>query len=173
MVYLAMKKNWLLRATMAAVGLLVGCVSTPPGAEHGPQGTIAYEVLVEASSPGARIFANGADIGITPLHLKIFAKKDGRFHDFGAPYYAVQALPITTNQFPQARYFLAASAAAHVDHVPKQIYFDMTHPASPPAAPGSVYVYPGYPPPGYYGPPLYYGPGVRYYYGPGYYYRYW
>ena len=27
---------------------------------------------------GARIFASGADIGITPLHLKIFAKKEGK-----------------------------------------------------------------------------------------------
>lgn len=167
-----MKTSWFLGASLAAAGLLTGCVSTPPGAEHGPQGTIAYDVLVEASAPGARIYANGADVGNTPLHLKIFAKKDGRFHDFGAPYYVVHALPITTNQFPQARYFLAANGAARVDHVPQQIYFDMTRPAPAPAAPGPIYVYPGYPPP-YYGPPGYYGPGVRYYYPPGYYYRYW
>ena len=167
-----MKKSWFFWLIAAAAGLLVGCVSTPPGAEHGPQGTIAYDVLVEASPPGARIFANGADIGNAPVHLKIFAKKDGRFHDFGAPYYVVQAVPVTTNQFPQARYFLAASAAAHVDHVPKQIYFDMSHPTYPPATPGGVYFYPGYPPPPvYYGPPPYYPPGVRSYY-PGYY-RYW
>jgi hypothetical protein len=168
-----MKKNWILWTIGAAAALMMGCVPTPPGTEHGPQGTIAYEVWVEASEPGARIFANGADIGNTPVRVKIFAKKDGRFHDFGAPYYVVAALPIRTNQFPQARYFLAANGAAHVDHVPKQIFFDMTRPASPPAAPGGVYVYPGYPPPVYYGPPMYYGPGVRYYYPPGYYYRYW
>jgi len=167
-----MKTIWLCGVS-AVAGLMVGCVSVPPGVEHGPQGTIAYDVLVEASPPGARIFANGADVGNTPVHLKIFAKKDGRFHDFGAPYYVVQALPITTNQFPQARYFLAASAAAHVDHVPKEINFDMSRPAQAPAAPAPGFVYPGYPPPIYYGPPPgYYGFGVRYYYPPGYY-RHW
>jgi hypothetical protein len=172
-IILLMKTTWLLGPTTVAVGLMVGCVSEPPGAEHGPQGTIAYDVLVEASPPGARIFANGADIGNTPVHLKIFAKKDGRFHDFGAPYYVVQALPLATNQFAQARYFLAANGASRVDHVPQRIDFDMSRPPPPPVRPTRIYVYPGYPPPPlYYGPPVYYGPGVRFYYGPGYY-RYW
>src|SRR5947207_13636224 len=169
-----MKSVCFFASAAVALGLLAGCVSEPPGAGHGPQGTIAYNVLVEASPPGARIFANGADIGNTPVQLKIFAKKDGRFHDFGAPYYVVQAMPLTTNQFAQARFFLAAREASRVDHVPSQIYFDMNQPSPPPPTPHRVYAYPGYPPPGYYGPPMYYGPpGYFGPYGPVYYYRRW
>src|SRR5207253_1714279 len=80
------------RALIYAAGLLIaiflaGCQTIPPGAERGPHGTIAYDVLVEASAPGARIQANGQDVGATPVHLKIFGDPDGTFHDVGyAPY---------------------------------------------------------------------------------------
>ena len=69
--------------SLAIVGLLAGCETIPPGVERGPHGTIAYDVLVEVSAPGARIEANGQDVGNTPLHLKIFGDSDGTFHDFG------------------------------------------------------------------------------------------
>src|SRR6267378_1336761 len=86
--------------------LLVGCgTPIPPGAERGPDGTMAYDVLVEASPPGARIEANGQNLGNTPVHLKIFGDPDGTFHDFGSYYYVIRALPLTTNQFPQVRMF--------------------------------------------------------------------
>lgn len=149
---------------------LVGCVSEPPGVEHGPHGTIAYDVSVEASPPGARIIANGADIGNTPVHLKIFGDKDGTFHDFGSYYYVVQALPLATNQFAQVRYFGTGRNFSHEDKIPQQIPFDMNQPPPPyPAYPPPGYAYPAYPPPYYYGPPAYYGPAFRFYFGPGYY----
>ncbi|EEF59037.1 hypothetical protein [Pedosphaera parvula] len=161
---------------ITAVVFLVGCQSIPPGAERGPDGTMAYDVLVDASAPGARIRANGTDLGNTPVHLKIFGDPDGTFHDFGSYYYVVEALPLTTNQFPQSRYFRTGHLMSPEDHIPQQIYFDMNqntpvygypNPAPP--------VYYGAPPPTYYvPPPYYYGPGVGVYIGPSYrYHRHW
>jgi len=153
-------------------GLLAGCESVPPGVERGPHGTIAYDVLVDASPPGAQIVANGANIGHTPIHLKIFGDKDGTFHDFGSYYYIVQALPLATNQFAQVRYFGTGRWFSREDHIPQRIDFDMNQPPPPyPAYPAPGYEYP-YPPPAYYGPPVYYGPAFRFYFGPGYH-RHW
>ena len=167
-------KTTLILAASAAV-CLTGCESVPPGVERGPHGTIAHDVLIEASEPGARIEANGESVGNTPIHLKIFGDKDGTFHDFGAYYYVVQALPLTTNQFTQIRFFGTGRHWGPEDRVPQRIYFDMNQktPAyAPPGPPG--YPYPLYGPPAYYGPPPYYWPGVRFYYGPRvYHHRHW
>lgn len=169
-----MKTTLILAAS--AVVCLTGCESVPPGVESGPHGTIAYDVLIEASEPGARIEANGESLGNTPLHLKIFGDKDGTFHDFGSYYYVVQALPLTTNQFAQVRFFGTGRHWGPEERVPQRIYFDMnqrTPEYPPPGPPG--YLYPPYGPPVYYGPPpYYYGPGVRLYFGPRtYYHRHW
>ena len=164
-------------ASTGVAMLLAGCETTPPGAERGPQGTIAYDVLIEASPPGARIEANGQIVGSTPLHLKIYGNKDGTFHNFGAPYYAIQALPVVTNQFAQTRVFRTGHHDRPEDYIPNHLYFDMNQ--NPPqyvVPPG--YPYPAYGPPvyyypPYYYPPYYYGPGFRFYFGPGYYRRRW
>ena len=156
----------------AAVVFLAGCETIPPGAERGPHGTMAYDVLVEASEPGARIEANGENIGNAPLHLKIFGDTDGTFHDFGSYFYIVRAFPLTTNQYVQTRVFRTGRGFTPEDQIPKRIYFDMNQPA-PTYGPleGPVYGYPPYyyGPPGYfYGPPYYYyGPGARFYFRPG------
>src|ERR1051325_2175280 len=92
-------------ASLVAAVYLAGCETIPPGAERGPHGTMAYDILVDASAPGARIEANGQDAGNTPVHLKIFGDPDGTFHDFGFPYYVIRALPLATNQFEQVRFF--------------------------------------------------------------------
>jgi hypothetical protein len=155
-----------------AVALLAGCgTPIPPGAERGPDGTMAYDVLVEASPPGARIEANGQNLGNTPVHLKIFGDPDGTFHDFGSYYYVVQAFPLATNQFVQTRWFRTGHMLTPEDRIPQRIYFDMNQPP-PPYAPYGAPVY-GYPPPVYYGPPVYYygppyyfGPEFRFYVGP-------
>lgn len=150
-------------ATIAAAVLLVGCQTAPlpAGVERGPHGTIAYDVLVDASPPGARIEANGEIMGNTPIHLKIFGDPDGTFHDFGDYYFTIRALPITTNQFGQTRVFRTGHLLTPEDRIPKEIYFDMNQPTP-------TYAYPPeyVPPPVYYGPPVYY-PGP-YYYGPAY-----
>src|SRR6266853_6677695 len=86
----------------ASAAFLTGCQTPlPAGVERGPDGTIAYDVLIEASEPGARIEANGQNIGNTPVHLKIFGDRDGTFHAFGSYEYIVQAFPLATNQFVQ------------------------------------------------------------------------
>ena len=167
-----MKMKWTLAAGFTAALVLAGCQSLPPGAEPGPHGTMAYDVLVEASAPGARIEVNGQDMGDAPLHIKIFGDPDGTFHDFGSYYYVVKAQPVTTNQFPQTRLFRTGHMFAGEDRIPSRIYFDMNRPEPEPLP------YYNYPPPGYYygpdyyyGPP-YYGPSVRFYFGPGYH-RHW
>ncbi len=169
-----MNKPLICAVGLVAAVFLAGCDTIPPGAERGPHGTMAYDVLVDASAPGARIEANGASIGNTPVHLKIFGDPDGTFHDFGSPYYVVRALPLTTNQFEQIRFFGTGHwLGPPEDHVPKEIYFNMNQPApvQPPYGP-PVYGYPYYGPPVYYGPP-YWGPEFRFYIRPPYRHRRW
>src|SRR5436190_11292495 len=144
-----MKKALLLACSVTAIGVFSGCETIPPGAERGPHGTMAYFVPVEASEPGVKIVANGEEVGVTPLTLKIFGDPDGTFHDFGSPEYVVQAFPLHTNQFVQTQVFRTGHMFAGEDYIPKRIYFDMNQP--PPS-------YGSYPPPGYpYPPPYYYG----------------
>ena len=83
-----MKTQLILSGGLAAIGLLSGCETIPPGAERGPDHTMAYNVPVEASEPGVRIEANGEFVGTTPLTLKIFGDPDGTFHDFGSYEYS-------------------------------------------------------------------------------------
>jgi len=167
-----MKTKWTLAASFAAALVLVGCQSIPPGAERGPHNTMAYDVLVEASPPGARIEVNGEDVGEAPVHIKIFGDPDGTFHDFGSYYYVIKAMPVTTNQFAQMRLFRTGKMLTPEDHIPAKIYFDMNQPS--PYPPNYV---PSYPPPAYYYGPSYYdpyyGPSFRFYYGPRYYHRRW
>src|SRR6185436_17765077 len=171
-----MKSILTLATALAVAALLMGCETVPPGVERGPHGTIAYDVLVEASEPGARIEASGELIGNTPVHLKIFGDKDGTFHDFGSYYYVIRAYPVATNQFPQVRVFRTGRGFTPEDQVPKHIYFDMNQRA-PEYVPVGEPPYPGYygpPPPYYYGPPAYYyGPSFRFRYGPSYHHRRW
>jgi|ERR1051326_484798 hypothetical protein len=153
-----MKTKYLLFAGCAAfIGLLTGCQTVPPGVERGPHGTIAYDVVVEASDPGARIEANGEYVGNTPVHLKIFGDRDGTFHDFGAYQYVIQAFPLATNQYAQVRAYGTGRGWTESDKIPQRVYFDMNQKAPPPVASA--------PPPRYYPYPYYYGP-YPYYYGP-------
>ena len=145
--------------TAAAAAFLTGCETPiPAGVERGPDGTIAYDVLIEASEPGARIEANGQNIGNTPVHLKIFGDKDGTFHDFGSYEYIIQAFPLATNQFVQTRVFRTGRMFTPEDHIPTRIFFDMNQPPQPYPAYNPGYYYG--PPPIYYGPPVYFGPRV-------------
>ncbi|HZV33422.1 MAG TPA: hypothetical protein VFB72_02510 [Verrucomicrobiae bacterium] len=172
-----MKRLYWLLGALGGLLLVSGCETpTPPGVERGPDNTIAYDVLVQATPPGAAIRANGQEIGTTPVHLKIFGDRDGTFHDFGSSYYVVEALPVATNQYPQVRYFGTGHLFGPEDRIPQSIYFDMNQPPQqqPPVAyPGGpapgpyVYPYPVYP------YPYPYWGGPRIYIGPGYGYRHW
>src|SRR6266571_345943 len=140
-----MKTRLTVAAGLAILGLLTGCDTIPPGAERGPHGTMAYNVLIEASEPGVRIEANRQFIGTTPVTLKIFGDPDGTFHDFGSYYYIIQAFPLRTNQFLQTAVFRTGRWFTPEDRIPRKIYFDMNQP--PPAYPAP------YGSPEYYGPP--------------------
>jgi len=164
------KGNWTIGGLIAAVLTVTGCQTVPPpeaGVERGPHGTIAYDVLVEASAPGARIEADGQIIGDAPVHLKIFGDKDGTFHDFGSDFYVVRGLPLATNQYPQVAMFGTGRWFGPEDRIPKRIYFDMNQ--RPPQYPAGPPMYP-YPPPYYYPAPYYYGPSVRFQFGAPYHY---
>ena len=156
-------KKIILPVAAAATSLLTGCETIPPGAERGPDGTMAYTVVIEASEPGARVEANGESIGNTPISLKIYGDPDGTFHDFGSDYYIVRGLPTVTNQYAQTRVFGTGRWFGPEDRIPQRIYFDMNQPQQEP-----VRVY-GSPPPAYYypSPYYYYGPyyGPRFYFG--------
>src|SRR5689334_18020029 len=129
-----MRNTVLMIGGLAALGLFAGCETTaPPGVEQGPHNTIAYEVSITASEPDVHIEANGADIGVAPVKLKIFGDRDGTFHDFGAYYYVIRAIPSNTNSFVQARYYRTGKMFTPEDHIPQQIYFDMSKKPQEPA----------------------------------------
>jgi hypothetical protein len=147
-------------AGMLAFLYVTGCQTLPPGAERGPSGTMAYNVLIEASEPGAQIEANGQVVGQTPLQLKIFGDPDGTFHDFGSDFYIIRALPLTTNQYAQAQMFGTGRWFGPEDRIPERVSFDMNQ--KPPERPPAPLLYP-YPYPYYYPPPYYYGPSFYLY----------
>jgi len=150
-----MKMRLISAAALASILVGTGCHTLPPGAEPGPDGTMAYLVKIDASEPGTRVNANGQDVGNVPLTLKIYGDKDGTFHDFGSYYYVIQAIPPTTNLFVQTKVFRTGHLFTPEDRVPNEIHFDMSQPA---AVTSPMYIQRGSP---YYGP--YYGP----YWGPG------
>ena len=154
---------------LAALALLTGCETLPPNVEHGPHGTIAYVVSIEASEPGAKIEANGEYVGNTPVRIKIFGDRDGTFHDFGSPYYVIKALPLATNQYPQTAWFGTGRLFGREDKIPERINFDMTkpQPVAPPDSPPVVYGSPYYYGPSlYFGPPIFFGPRFNFWVGP-------
>jgi hypothetical protein len=161
-----MKMNFIPAVCVVAAMLAGGCSSIPPGAERGPQGTMAFNVLVDASAPGAKIEANGNLVGDTPLTLKIFGNPNGTFHDFGSYYYIVRAYPVATNQFQQMKVFWTGRHGTQQSTIPQHIYFDMNQyaPIKTPRPPPEVhYDYPDY------GPyPFFYGPAFEFDIGPGY-----
>ncbi len=92
--------------------------------ERGPNGTIAYCVLVESSEPGARIEANGDYAGQAPLKLKIFGDRDGTFHNFGSYDYIIKAYPVRPGQEVQVKYFRTGGWFTAEDMIPKRVFFD-------------------------------------------------
>jgi len=118
----------------AAAGLvvsMVGCTTQDPAmqsAERGPQGTVAYRVLIEANEPGVRIEANKEYAGTTPLELKIFGDKDGTFHCFNNPNYVIQAIPVKAGQYLHSKIFHTGDFFTGEDRIPKRIFFDMSQP---------------------------------------------
>jgi len=119
-----MKPNLLHLACAMIVTLPLGCSSTP-NSQHGPDGTIAYQVQVESSEPGVRIEVNNDYIGNAPLMLTIFGDKDGTFHNFGSQEFIIRAFPLNTNQSVQTKAFRTGGWFSQEDAIPKRIYFDM------------------------------------------------
>ena len=106
------------------LALVCGCASDK-SIEHSPQGTIAYNVQVEASEPGVKIEANGDYIGTTPCTLKIFGDKDGTFHNFGSHDYIVRATPSQPGELQQTKVYHTGGWFTSEDRVPSRIYFEM------------------------------------------------
>jgi hypothetical protein len=154
-----MGKTFFSLTAIATAFLVVGCETPlPPGAEPGPHGTMAYTVLVEASSPGVRIEANGEYVGEAPVQMKVFGDRDGTFHNFGSETFVIRALPVATNEYAQTRVFRTGAFLMSEDRIPERVYFDMKQPP-PVYVPVPVYVSPQ---PYYYGPSIYFGPSLYY-----------
>ena len=108
-----------------------GCASPNPAlkaAERGPQGTVAFRVLVESSEPGVQIKANQELVGTTPFELKIFGDKDGTFHCFDNPNYIIQAIPAKPEQLQHSKYFHTGDFFTGEDKIPRRVFFNMTEP---------------------------------------------
>jgi hypothetical protein len=112
--------------SIAALAIFLGgCAATDkPGTERGPDGTIAYEVLVESNEPGAKIEVNYRFEGVTPLKIKIFGDRDGTFHNFGSDDFIVRAYPSRTNDFPQTKIFRTGTMGVKDDKIPDRISFE-------------------------------------------------
>src|SRR5690349_17158977 len=95
-------------AALLALVLLTAC-ATDHNVEHGRDGTIAYNVQIESSDPGARVEANGDYVGKTPMTLKIFGDKDGTF------------FPVRTNQFVQTKVFRTGGWFSQEDRVASRL----------------------------------------------------
>ncbi|MDB6110804.1 MAG: hypothetical protein JWR69_2554 [Pedosphaera sp.] len=112
---------------LAAALVLAGCstsnnkVQKP---ERGPEGTIAYNVEIESSDPGARVEANNEAVGKAPMTLKIFGDRDGTFHNFGSYHYTIIAYPVRSGQQPQTKDFHTGGWFTPEDRVPKKLFFD-------------------------------------------------
>lgn len=113
--------SWLLAIPLA---LAFGCASDKT-IERGPQGTIAYNVQVDASELGVKIEADGNFIGVTPCTLKIFGDKDGTFHNFGNHEYVVRATPAQPGELQQTKVSHTGGWFTSEDRIPSRIYFEM------------------------------------------------
>jgi hypothetical protein len=111
---------------------LLGCSTTDSGTqaavERGPQGTIAYRVLVESNEPGVRIEVNKEYMGTTPLELKVFGDKDGTFHCFNNPDFVIRAIPVKPGQYAHSKFFRTGDMFTGEDKIPKRVFFDMSQP---------------------------------------------
>jgi len=101
---------------------LLGCQSSKPSSEKGPDGTVVYKVPVDSTEPNTRIEVNGDFIGIALLSLTIFGDEDGSFHNFGSYDYVVKAIP--PGKDPKAIYFRTGVLFGAEDRVPERIHFD-------------------------------------------------
>jgi len=123
------------RGGKAAIGfvLLALTISIGPGCdtpskagrERGPGGTVAYEVQIESSEPGARVEANGDYVGKTPMTLRIFGDRDGTFHNFGKFDYVIKVYPVRPGQSVQTKTFGTGGWFRPEDRVPGRLYFDL------------------------------------------------
>lgn len=113
-------------ASLAIALEFCGCATSASSkADRGPDGTVAYKVQVESSTPGARIEVNDDYIGKTPLILTIYGDRDGTFHNFGSHDYVIRAFPVSTNQYPQTKVFRTGGWFSEEDRIPGHIFFDL------------------------------------------------
>jgi len=118
-------KQRILALGVAAV--VSGCFSPDaagPAVERGSDGSIAYQVPVDSSEPGAKVEVNSKAVGVTPLTIKIFGDRDGTFHNFGSDEFVVRGYPSRPEQFPQTKIFKTGAFGIRDDKIPEKIYFD-------------------------------------------------
>ncbi len=108
------------------VAACLGCVTDSPNKPaKGPDGTIAYEVAIEASETGARIEVNDDFVGHTPFLLTVHGDADGTFHNFGSKDFLIRVFPPGTNGFTQTKVFRTGGWFSEEDRIPKRLFFDL------------------------------------------------
>jgi hypothetical protein len=127
---MTIKRTLSLFTLLTLASFLTGCGTTPPpGTEKGPNGTIAYNVPVESTPPGATIEVNQRPSGTTPTTIKIFGDRDGSFHNFGDDEFVVRAYPPDGKGYPQTKIFKTGAFSIKDDKIPAQITFDFSTPS--------------------------------------------
>jgi hypothetical protein len=107
-----------------------GCLSEmDPNSGRGPDGTVPYRVLVEASDPGARIEVNGKAVATTPAEIIVWGDPDGTFHNFGSSDYVIRVQPVREGQTAQIKVFRTGTILELDDRIPQRLFFDLNLPA--------------------------------------------
>lgn len=116
--------------SIGLAALMVGCSTVEPGAgggsvERGLDGTIAHYIEIESNPPGVRIEADGEDVGVTPVRVKVFGDRDGTFHNFGRFEYVIRAIPNGPGQHLQSKVYRTGGYFTSEDRIPRRIFFEM------------------------------------------------
>ncbi len=110
--------------------LAAGCASGPTAKpERGQAGTIAYNVKIEASDPGARVEVNDDFVGVTPVEIKVWGDRDGTFHNFGSADFVIRVHPVHDGQSVQTKVFRTGGWFGQEDRVPQRLFFDLNQKA--------------------------------------------
>ncbi len=106
--------------------LTAGCASGPTDkVERGRQGTIAYQVKIDSTDPGARVEVNHDFVGVTPVEIKVWGDRDGTFHNFGSADFIIRVHPVKEGQSIQTKVFRTGGWFAREDRVPQHLFFDL------------------------------------------------
>lgn len=124
-------KNEVILVVWFMIVLISGCeTGSRNRPDRGPNGTIAYNVLIESSEAGARVEVNDEHVGKTPVEVRVWGDKDGTFHNFGSADFVIRVFPVRSGQNVQTKTFRTGGWFAQEDRVPRHLFFDLDQKSS-------------------------------------------